>query len=261
MMAQYLKIKSQYPNCLLFYRMGDFYELFFEDALVASKALDIALTRRGKGRDGEDIPMCGVPAHAGENYLARLIRQGYRVAICEQTEDAANRKTKGPLTRDVIRVVTPGTITEEGLLEASQNNFLTALVPGKGLEIGLASIDISTGDFFVESTRLSHLETVLARLRPGELLLPDSFLKTPELYELFQELKKRLTPLPSSRFDGQNGLDRLKELYGVNTLEAFGDFKPQEIAACGALMDYVRLTQKKDLPTLKPPRRLKEAFR
>jgi DNA mismatch repair protein MutS len=261
MMTQYLEIKAQYPTCLLFYRMGDFYELFFEDAIVASKALDIALTRRGKGRDGEDIPMCGVPAHAGENYLARLIRQGYRVAICEQTEESSSRKTKGPLTRDVIRVVTPGTLTEEGLLEASQNNFLTALVPGKGEEIGLASIDISTGDFFVESTRLSHLETVLARLRPGELLLPDSFLKTPELYELFQELKKRLTPLPSSRFDGQNGLERLKELYGVNTLEAFGDFKPREIAACGALMDYVRLTQKKDLPTLKPPRRLKEGGR
>lgn len=261
MMTQYLEIKAQYKDCLLFYRMGDFYELFFEDAIVASKALDIALTRRGKGRDGEDIPMCGVPAHAGENYLARLIRQGYRVAICEQTEEASSRKTKGPLTRDVIRVVTPGTLTEEGLLEASQNNFLTALVPGKGLEIGLASIDISTGDFFVESTRLSHLETVLARLKPGELLLPDSFLKTPELYELFQELKKRLTPLPSSRFDGQNGLERLKELYGVSTLEGFGDFKPQEVAACGALMDYVRLTQKKDLPTLKPPRRLKEGGR
>ncbi len=258
MMVQYLDIKAQYPTCLLFYRMGDFYELFFEDAILASKALDIALTRRGKGRDGEDIPMCGVPAHAGDHYLARLIRQGYRVAICEQTEEASSRKTKGPLSREVIRVVTPGTLTEEGLLEARQNNFLTALVSSKGGEIGLASIDISTGDFFVESTRLSHLETVLARLKPGELLLPDSFLKTPELYELFQELKKQLTPLPTSRFDGQNGLERLKELYGVNSLEAFGDFKPQEIAACGALVDYIRLTQKKDIPTLKPPRRLKE---
>ncbi len=205
--------------------------------------------------------MCGVPAHAGDHYLARLIRQGYRVAICEQTEEASSRKTKGPLTREVIRVVTPGTITEEGLLEAGQNNFLTALVPGKGEDVGLASIDISTGDFFVESTRLSHLETVLARHKPGELVLPDSFLKTPELYELFQELKKQLTPLPSSRFDGQNGLERLKELYGVSTLEAIGDFKASEIAACGALMDYVRLTQKKDIPTLKPPRRLKEGGR
>ena len=110
----------------------------------------------------------------------------------------------------------------------------------------------------MESTLVSLLETVLARLRPGELLLPDSFLKTPELYELFQELKKRLTPLPLSRFDGQNGLKRLKDLYGVETLEAFGDFKPQEIAACGALVDYIRLTQKKDLPSLKPLRRLKE---
>lgn len=261
MMTQYLEIKAQYKDCLLFYRMGDFYELFFEDALLASKALDIALTRRGKGRDGEEIPMCGVPAHASDNYLARLIRQGFRVAICEQTEDPASRKTKGPLTRDVIRVITPGTITEENLLDASQNNFLTALVPHKTGVLGLASIDISTGDFFAESTTLPLLETVLARLKPGELLLPDSFLRTPELYELFQDLKKRLTPLPSSRFDGQNGLERLKELYGVELLDAFGDFKPQEIAACGALVDYIRLTQKKDIPSLKPPKRLKEGGR
>lgn len=261
MMTQYLEIKSQYTDCLLFYRMGDFYELFFEDATRAAKALDIALTRRGKGRDGEDIPMCGVPAHAADNYLVRLIRQGFRVAICEQTEEASSRKTKGPLTRDVIRVVTPGTLTEESLLDASQNNFLIALVPGQTNTIGIASIDISTGDFFVESTTLPQLETTLARLRPGELLLPDFFLKTPELYELFQELKKRLTPLPFSRFDGQNGLQRLKELYGVESLEAFGEFKPQEIAACGALVDYIRLTQKKDVPALKAPKRLKEGGR
>ncbi len=261
MMVQYLSIKAQYPSCLLFYRLGDFYELFFDDALLASKALDIALTRRGKANGGEDIPMCGVPAHASDQYLARLIRQGYRVAICEQTEEAVGRKTKGPLTRDVIRVITPGTLTEESLLEATQNNFLTALVPSKSDAIGIASIDISTGDFFVESSSLSRLETVLARLRPGEVLLPDSFLKTPDLYELFQDLKKRLTPLPGSRFDEQNGAERLKELYGVNTLEAFGDFKPQEIAACGALVDYVRLTQKKDIPSLKPPKRLKEGDR
>ena len=210
MIAQYLEIKAQYPSCLLFYRLGDFYELFFEDAILASKALDITLTRRGKGKEGTDIPMCGVPAHASDHYLARLIRQGYRVAICEQTEEASARKTKGPLTRDVIRVVTPGTLTEEGLLESNQNNFLTALVPSKTDQLGLASIDISTGDFFVESTLLSHFETVVARLKPGELLVPDAFLKTPELYEFFQEMKKRLTPLPSSRFDEQNGFDRLK---------------------------------------------------
>jgi DNA mismatch repair protein MutS len=112
MMAQYLDIKSQYQDALLFYRMGDFYELFFEDAILASKALDIALTKRGKGQDGEDIPMCGVPFHASDNYLARLIRQGFRVAICEQTESAESRTTKGPLKREVIRIITPGTLTE-----------------------------------------------------------------------------------------------------------------------------------------------------
>jgi DNA mismatch repair protein MutS len=261
MMAQYLDIKSQHQDALLFYRMGDFYELFFEDAILAAKALNIALTKRGKGQDGEDIPMCGVPFHASDNYLARLIRQGFRVAVCEQTESPEGRTTKGPLKREVVRIITPGTLTEEGLLEASQNNFLTALVPSKTEMLGLASLDISTGDFWVESTSLAHLETTLARLQPSELLLPDSFLKTPDLYELFQDLKKRLTPLPSSRFDEQNGLERLKELYGVDTLEAYGDFKPQEIAACGALVDYVRLTQKQDIPSLKPPRRLKEGGR
>lgn len=261
MMAQYLDIKSQHQDALLFYRMGDFYELFFEDAILASKALDINLTKRGKGQDGEDIPMCGVPFHASDNYLARLIRQGFRVAICEQTESSEARTSKGPLKREVIRIITPGTLTEEGLLEPSQNNFLTALVPSKTETLGLASLDISTGDFWVEFTSLSHLETVLARLQPSELLLPDSFLKTPDLYELFQALKKRLTPLPFSRFDEKNGLERLKELYGVDTLEAYGDFKPQEIAACGALVDYIRLTQKQDIPSLKPPRRLKEGGR
>ncbi|OFW68684.1 MAG: DNA mismatch repair protein MutS [Alphaproteobacteria bacterium GWC2_42_16] len=261
MMAQYLEIKSHYLDALLFYRMGDFYEMFFEDAILASKALDIALTKRGKGKEGEDVPMCGVPVHASNTYLARLIRQGFRVAICEQLEDPDSRQTKGPLKRDVIRLITPGTLTEEGLLEASQNNFLTCLVPSKTGLIGLASLDISTGDFFVESTPLSHLETVLARLRPGELLLPDSFLKTPELYETFQELKKKITPLPSSRFDDQNGLERLKELYGVEALDAYGEFKPQEIAASGALIDYIRLTQKQDIPSLKPPKRLKEGGR
>jgi DNA mismatch repair protein MutS len=241
--------------------MGDFYELFFDDAILASSALDITLTKRGKGKDGEDIPMCGVPYHASDNYLVRLIRQGFRVAICEQTEDAANRKTKGPLTREVIRVVTPGTLTEENLLEAGQNNFLTALVPGKNGSIGIGSIDISTGDFWVESSPQKLLETVLARLRPGEIILPESFLKTPELYELFQEIKKKLTPLPSSRFDFANGHERLKSVYGIQNLESFGEFKEVEIAASGALVDYIRLTQMREIPSLRPPRRLKEGGR
>lgn len=258
MMAQYLEIKAQHPGCLLFYRLGDFYELFFEDALVAAKALNITLTRRGKAKDGDDIPMCGVPFHRCDSYLARLIRQGYRVAICEQVEDASSRKTKGPLERQVTRVLTPGTLTEDTLLEATQHNFLTAIVPGKQGFLGLASVDISTGDFVVESTSLSSLETVLARLRPGEILLPEGFLQTPDLYEIFQAFKKHLTPLPESRFDEKNGLERLHDLYGVKTLESFGLFSSCEIAACGALVDYIRLTQKQDIPSLKPPRYVKE---
>lgn len=258
MMIQYLEVKAKYPSCLVFYRLGDFYELFFEDALTASKALDITLTRRGKGKSGEDIPMCGVPAHRCETYVSRLIRQGYRVAICEQIEDSTKKQTKGPLERDVIRVITPGTLTEETLLEASQNNFLTALVNGKNDTLGVASLDISTGDFFVETTQFLHLETVLARLHPGEILLSDSLLEVSTLSRLFHDLKKRLTPLPTSRFDYKNGLERLKDSYNVKTLESFGTFTEPEIAACGALVDYIRLTQKQDIPYLKPPKQLKE---
>lgn len=261
MMAQYLDIKAQHPDCLLFYRLGDFYELFFEDALIAAKALNITLTRRGKGKEGEDIPMCGVPFHRSDSYLARLIRQGYRVAICEQVEEAGSRKTKGPLERKVTRVITPGTLTEDSLLDATQHNFLTAVVLGKQPSLGLASIDISTGDFLVESTSLPLLETVLARLRPGEILLPEGLLSTPDLEQVFQTFKKRLTPLPDSRFDRQNGLERLQDLYGVRTLESFGTFSPSEIAACGALVDYIRLTQKRDIPALKPPRQVQEEGR
>lgn len=251
-MAQYLALKAQHPDCLLFYRLGDFYELFFEDALVASAALDITLTRRGKATDGVEIPMCGVPAHRCDHYLARLIRAGYRVAICEQLESPSAKTSKGPLERDVIRIITPGTLTEETLLEASQNNFLTALVPSKEGLTGVASIDISTGDFIAESAGRGELEAILARLRPREILLPDPLLHAPEV----QDFKKRLTPLPLSRFDYLNGLARLKELYGVTTLEGFGTFTPPEIAACGALVDYIRLTQKQDIPSLKSPKRL-----
>lgn len=262
-MAQYQSIKAAYPDCLLFFRMGDFYELFFEDAALAAKALDIALTRRGK-QGNEPIPMCGVPVHAGENYLARLIRQGYRVAICEQLEDPVTRKSgKGPLKRDVVRIVTPGTLTEEGLLEGSRYNFLLSLcnqagAPGKGdaAEVGIAFVDISTGDFFIEVQQKQNLSATLARLHPGEILLPERLLSDPALFELWGEWKKKLTPLPESRFNPDNGRARLSQFYQVNTLSAFGSFTVPEIAAAGVLMDYIALTQKDKMPRLSRPKRL-----
>ncbi|MEB3701641.1 DNA mismatch repair protein MutS [Candidatus Bealeia paramacronuclearis] len=261
MMAQYLEIKSQNPGCLLFYRLGDFYELFFEDAIVASKALDITLTRRGKAGDGDEIPMCGVPFHASDNYLSRLIKQGFSVAVCEQAEDPKTRKNaKGPLARKVVRVVTPGTLTEENLLDSKFNNFLMALVPGtsgkeKG-QVGVSVCDLSTGDFFIEQTDFGALGSLLSRLEPKEILLPDFLLEEPDLFETFQDWKKRLKPFPKSRFDAENGEKRLQEVFATKALDAFGFKSRLQMASAGAVLDYIYLTQKDALPRLNPPRTL-----
>jgi len=258
MMAQYFEVKDQHPDCLLFYRMGDFYELFFDDAEKAAEALDIALTRRGQ-HGGEAIPMAGVPVHAYESYLARLVRSGYKVAICEQMEDPAEARrragSKALVAREVVRVVTPGTLTEEELLDARANNFLAALARTQG-HLGLAWLEISTGAFHTQPVAADGLGPALARLQPGELLVPEPVLEAPELYEVFHEYKAVLTPLPSARFDSDNARRRLCDTYNVGTLEGFGAFSRPEIAAAGTLLDYVQLTQKGRLPRLAPPQRL-----
>src|SRR3954462_1528647 len=195
-MAQYHEIKSAHPGCLLFFRMGDFYELFFEDAVAAAPALDIALTKRGR-HDGADIPMCGVPVHTAEAYLARLIRAGFKVAICDQTEDPAaarRRGNKGPVRRAVVRVVTAGTLTEDGLLDARRHNFLAGIAEAGG-ELGLAWLDLSTGSFALTPTSETALGGDLARLMPGEIVLPERLLARPALFELFSEWKSAVTPL------------------------------------------------------------------
>jgi DNA mismatch repair protein MutS len=257
MMVQYLEIKRTHPDGLLFYRMGDFYELFFEDAAVAARALDITLTKRGQHL-GEDIPMCGVPVHSAEAYLSRLIRKGFKVAICEQTEDPAEAKKRGSksvVRREVVRLVTPGTITEDELLESRANNYLAALAEAAGA-LGLAWLDVSTGDFRVQPAAEGELPAALARLSPGELLVSETLLQKPDLFEAFGERKAALTPLPAARFDSANARRRLEELYGVKALDAFGDFTRAELAAAGALVDYVELTQKGRLPRLGPPGRM-----
>ena len=257
MMAQYLEIKRAHADYLLFYRMGDFYEMFFEDAKHAAAALDIALTKRGQHK-GEDIPMCGVPVHAAEGYLSRLIRRGFKVAICEQTEDPAEAKKRGGkavVRRAVVRVVTPGTITEDELLDARAHNYLTALAEAAG-EYGLAWLDVSTGEFTTQPVAPGSLGAVLARLAPGELLLPERLLQKPALFELLGEWKRALSPLPSARFDSENARKRLEAVYGVRALDAFGEFSRAEVSAAGTLIDYVELTQKGRLPRLAPPRRL-----
>lgn len=257
-MAQYWDVKQQYPQCLLFFRMGDFYEMFFDDAIMAAKALDIALTKRGR-QEGEEIPMCGVPAHTYEIYLAKLIQKGFKVAVCEQLEDpeaAKKRGAKGPLRRDVVRVVTAGTITEEGLLEARQNNFLLALSPFSQDKIGVGAIDLSTGVFLIEETTLNELAALFARYNPAEIILPDRLLEEPSLYETFAGWKKQLSPLPQARFDTINNRHRLEEVYKIQALDAFGNFSHNEIRAAGALIDYIHITQKSALKMIERPRKV-----
>ncbi len=257
MMAQYLELKRSQPDCLLFYRMGDFYELFFEDAAKAAAALDITLTKRGK-HEGADIPMCGVPVHAAESYLARLIRRGFKVAVCEQVEDPAEAKKRGsksPVRRAVIRVVTPGTLTEDSLLDARRHNYLAALGEAGGA-LGLAWLDLSTGAFMTQAVTAPALGAALARLDPGEILVSERLLPRPDLAELLGEWRHALSPLAATRFDSEGGRRRLLALYGVASLDGFGGFERAELAAAGALVAYVEATQQGRLPLLQPPRRL-----
>jgi len=256
MMAQFLAIKREHPDVLLFYRMGDFYEMFFDDAVAAAAALDITLTKRGK-HGGEDIPMCGVPVHSHESYLERLIRKGFKVAICEQTESPAEARKRGGKTlvaRDVVRVVTPGTLTEETLLDARAHNHLAALAQAGG-HFGLAWLDISTGDFTVAAPAGRELARLLAQVSPGELLIADRLLEAEDLFELLDEWKPELTVLPAPRFESSAAERRLKEVFKVASLDGFGAFDRGEIAAAGAVIEYVALTQKGHLPRVATPRR------
>ncbi len=257
LMAQYLAVKHAHPEHLLFYRMGDFYELFFEDAVKAASALSIALTKRGK-HDGGDIPMCGVPVHAADGYLAKLIRQGFKVAVCEQLEDPAEAKKRGSksvVRRDVVRIVTPGTLTEDSLLDARSHNYLAALAEA-GAALGLAWVDISTGDFQVQTIALSDVAAAFARLSPSEILLPDRLFQRPVLASALADWRRALSPLPSARFDSDNARRRLESAFGVKALDAFGNFERAEVAAAGVLLDYLQTTQLGRLPRLDPPRRL-----
>ena len=254
MMAQFLEIKAEYPDALLFYRMGDFYELFFDDAIAAAEALDIALTKRGKHK-GEDIAMCGVPFHAAEGYLLTLIRKGFRVAVCEQLENPAEAKKRGSksvVKRGVVRLVTPGTLTEESLLEARRHNYLAAVGEVRG-EYALAWADISTGALHVMPLSPARIGPELARLSPSEVLIADG--AGGEIDSLVTESGAAVTPLGRSAFDSANAARRLCALFGVQTLDAFGTFERAEIAAMGAVVEYLEITQKGKLPMLQPPQR------
>jgi DNA mismatch repair protein MutS len=262
MIAQYLEIKAANADCMLFYRMGDFYELFFEDAEIASRALGIALTKRGKHL-GQDIPMCGVPVHSADDYLQRLIATGHRVAVCEQIEDPAEAKKRGPkavVRRDVVRLVTPGTLTEETLLDARAHNFLTALFRAPAKEGGettyaLASLDISTGELIASSVAAGDLAGELARLKPGEVLVGDDLAGDAVLRRQVEETPAALTPCPRAHFDSVSGERALKARLGVAALDAFGEFTRAELAAFAGLLTYVEITQVGRAPLLRPPRK------
>lgn len=252
MMAQYLEIKAQNPGALLFYRMGDFYEMFFDDAVAAAAALDIALTKRGFHL-GEPIAMCGVPVHSAEGYLLTLIRKGFRVAIAEQLEDPAEAKKRGSksvVKRDVVRLVTPGTLTEDSLLEARRHNFLAAYAEVRD-QAALAWADISTGEFRVMPSSLTRLGPDLARIAPRELLLSEA--REPEIVSNMSETGVSITPLSRGSFDSTNAEKRLCDLFHVASLDAFGAFDRAEVSAMGALVDYLHLTQRGRMPLLRPP--------
>jgi len=254
MMAQYLELKAGYEGALLFYRMGDFYEMFFDDAVAAAEALDIALTKRGK-HDGKDIPMCGVPVHAAEGYFLTLIRKGFRVAVCEQMESPSEAKKRGYkaiVKRDVVRLVTPGTLTEESLLEARRHNYLAAFAEVRDAS-ALAWVDISTGAFHVMPLPQVRLGPELARLSPSELIVSEA--KEPELRELVSDFGIALTDLSRATFDSTASEKRICDLFNVATLDAFGSYSRAEISAMGALIDYLEITQKGKLPLLRPPQK------
>ncbi len=256
MMAQYLKIKAAQPEALLFYRMGDFYEMFFDDAVQAAAALDIALTKRGK-HQGQDIQMCGVPVHAAEGYLLTLIRKGFRVAVCEQMEDPAEAKKRGykaVVKREVVRLVTPGTLTEDTLLDARHHNFLAAWAEVRGAG-ALAWVDVSTGDLTVAATDRAALGPGLARIAPSEVLVLEAAFEDPGLIAQIEEAGAVATSLGAASFDSAAAEARLKTLFRVAALDSFGAFERPELAALGALADYIELTQKGRLPMIRPPRR------
>jgi DNA mismatch repair protein MutS len=267
-MAQFLEIKAANPDCLLWYRMGDFYELFFDDAVTASAALGIVLTKRGK-HQGQDIPMCGVPIHRADEYLQRLIRAGHRVAVAEQLEDPAEARKRGSkavVRRDVVRLVTPGTLTEDALLDAKARNYLTALflggsaggaggkVPAEAT-LALASLDISTGEFEVGEVKGADLPGELTRLSPSEVILSDALFGDAWLKRWIELAGAAATPVPAAYFDSLAGEAALKQQLKVAELGGFGDFARAELAAVGALLKYVELTQIGRRPILRPPRK------
>src|ERR1700753_2299080 len=260
-MAQFFDAKARQPDALIFFRMGDFYEMFFEDAVKAAAAIGIAQTARGT-HAGEPIPMAGVPVHAAEAYLAKLIRAGFKVAVCEQIEDPAEARKRGGksvVRRDVVRLVTPGTLTEDTLLDAKRNKYLVAIVRARfssradEARFALAFLDISTGEFRLTECDRVGLAAELARLEPGEIIVSAALYGDGEVAPLLRTLP--VTPLGRDVFDGATAERRLASYFAVATTDAFGALSRLELTAAAACVTYVERTQIGKRPPLSPPTR------
>ncbi|WP_419215033.1 DNA mismatch repair protein MutS [Wolbachia endosymbiont of Rhagoletis cingulata] len=258
-MEQYLNLKTQYTDHLLFYRLGDFYELFFDDAIKAAKLLNIVLTKRGNS-NGQEIPMCGVPAHSSESYLHKLIDLGFKVAICDQLETADEAKKRGYksiVKRDVVRVVTPGTIIEDSLLEDKSNNYLASIVEQND-EYAISWLELSTGKFFYTLTSLKALDSDLLRISPRELLISEKFTQDEKIRSILKNYKISITQHAQSFFEYSKSHRTLCEFYKIRELGSIGNFSKVEIMACGALLEYVRVTQRGSIPRLEFPKTYKQ---
>lgn len=261
--AQYLELKAVNPGYILFYQLGDFYELFFDDAIEASEKLGLTLTKRGTYQ-GKDIPMAGVPLKVADEYLQKAIKVGFKVAVVQQMEDPADAKKRGSkavVKRDVTRLVTPGTLTEDTLLEAGANNFLTALFQNPAHETkketlySLASLDISTGQFLLSEVKGSDLSGELTKLAPSELLIADILKAESSIRHILDHQPAVQTPVPSAYFNSMSGEAALKDALKVTELDGFGTYKRGELAAIAALLKYVELTQIGKFPLIRPPSR------
>ncbi len=260
MMAQYHALKEDHPNCLLFYRMGDFYELFYDDAVIASKALDITLTKRGKSQ-GNDIAMCGVPYHSYQPYLAKLIRLGYKVAICEQVEtpqqakERAKKEGKSPskalVKREAVRIVTRGTLTEDDLLNKTQNNYLCSIYYDKNI-MGVAWIELSTGSFFVKHVNKNQISALLETISPSEIIVVDNQLN--DLKKIFTITEHILTVISDKKHSYENAATNIAEIYNEVDIKFLSNFQHQEIISMSMIIEYIQTTQKGNLPYIDRPK-------
>ena len=255
MMEQYFMIKNDHKDCLLLYRMGDFYELFYEDALIAAPILGVVLTKRGKN-ENQDIPMCGIPHHSSSNYIKKLIDNGHKVAICDQLEspeEAKKRGAKSVVKREVVRIITPGTITEDNLLNQTTSNYLASIAIS-GDDISLAYADISTLEFSVVSLDTAHLSPYLARINPSEILVQDSLLSNKRAKEVTENFKDKLVTFADTFFDINKTTKKLLDNFSLHSKDSLRELNKLQISSCGSLIEYISITQKKERIILSFPR-------